>query len=138
MAEEEGTPATAPAQAAQPQRRGFADAFETFVARGICDSPSTGVQAAAGEEAPEAAAAPESAPAAAVAADAADGAILSPAPAGGDSRAAAEPASAVGSVLGSTGVPEGEKPYGNFKGTPESDTSEKCRGRECHLPYVPS
>ncbi|CAL8469143.1 g8684 [Coccomyxa elongata] len=107
VAEEEGTPVAAPAQAPQPQRRGFADTFETFVTRGICDSPSTSAQAAGGD-APEAAAAPESAPAAAAgaAAAAADGALLSPVPAGGGSRAAAEPASAGGSVLGSNGAPE--------------------------------
>ena len=114
MAEEEGTPAAAPAQAAQPQRRGFADAFETFVTRGICDSPSTSAQAAGGK-APEAAAAPESAPAAAADAAAADGALLSPVPDGGSNRAAAEPASACGSVLGSNGAPEGDTPPKNLK-----------------------
>lgn len=106
--EEEGTPSEAPApHAPPPARRGFADAFETFVARGICDSPSASAQHA--QAAPGIAETEEVASAAALE-TAIEGDLLSPDPRSGGHLPPGEPASAGGSVLGSTGVPEGETP----------------------------
>ena len=105
--EEEGTPYEAPApHAPPPARRGFADAFETFVARGICDSPSASAQHA--QAAPGTAETEEVASAAAAVETAIEGDLLSPEPRSGGHRPPGEPASAGGSVLGSTGGPEGE------------------------------
>ncbi|EIE21009.1 hypothetical protein COCSUDRAFT_56931 [Coccomyxa subellipsoidea C-169] len=106
---EEATP-SAPAPPAQPpQRRGFAAAFDTFVARGICDSPSTSAHApdtatgAAGMQ--EVASA---APAGEAATEGSEGDLMSPDSRGDCHRPLGEPASAGGSILGSTGMPEGK------------------------------
>jgi len=91
-----------------PQRRGFAETFETFVARGVCDSPSAAAQAqAAGEAngAQEAASLPASDDGVA---NGSSADFLSPNLRSGGGRATAEPASGGGSVLGSTCAPEGE------------------------------